>query len=294
MSDPRINNNLEIYTAAEVASHYAGLDYLSPCERLLFETYIPEGSVILDLGVGGGRTTPFLSSRASYYVGLDYSGSMVKKCQAKFPGLQFLVGDAADLSAFPDDRFDAVVFAYNGIDFVLPDASRQSCWKHVFRVLKPGGTLIFSSHNARAVLVRAGWNRERLRRIARRLSPKFNILQTVLLAGLMMVRRVLALGQACAATFLRMMQRLPTRTFWFGEGCRMDAAHGGLYTHYAIPSRVVHEVSAVNLRPVQILGDDYPKASHPLATDWYYYVFDKISEKTLTLATCCIERDSGR
>ncbi len=275
MSDPRINNNLEIYTAAGVTAHYAGLNYLSPCERLLFETYVREGSVILDLGVGGGRTTPFLSRRASRYVGLDYSSSMVERCRAKFSDLQFRVGDAADLSEFSDCQFDAVVFAYNGIDFVLPEASRQSCWKHISRVLKPGGTLIFSSHNARAVFVSPGWNLERLRNIARRLAPRSKILRNLLLAGLVLIRRTLASGEACTASLLRMIQRLPTEAFWAGDGCHMDAAHGGLYTHYSIPNRVVHEVSAVNLRPVRVLGDDYPQASHPLATDWYYYVFDK-------------------
>ena len=53
--------NLQIYDAPEVAAHYATLDYLTPCERVLFETYIPEGSAILDLGVGGGRTTSYLA-----------------------------------------------------------------------------------------------------------------------------------------------------------------------------------------------------------------------------------------
>jgi len=268
-------NNLQVYNDADVAAYYAALNYLSPCERLLFETHIPKGSVILDLGVGGGRTTPFLSSRASYYVGLDYSMSMVEQCHAKFPDLEFRVGDAADLSKFPDDQFDAVVFAYNGIDFVLPEGSRQSCWRHIYRVLKPGGTLIFSSHNARAVLARPSWNLERLRAIALRLAPHWNSLRSLLLAGLILVRRVFALGEACAATLVRAVRRLPTRSFRLGDGCRMDPAHGGLYTHYCVPTKVVDEVSLLNLRPLRILGDDYPKSSHPLATDWYYYVFSK-------------------
>jgi SAM-dependent methyltransferase len=275
MSDPRIDKNLEIYSAPDVAAHYATLNYLSPCERLLFEMYIPEGSAILDLGVGGGRTTPFLSSRASHYVGLDYSSSMVERCHTKYPDLQFRVGDAADLSTFPDSQFDAVVFAYNGIDFVLPASSRQRCLKHVFRVLKPGGVLIFSSHNARAILVRPSWNLERLQKIADGLVPNSNVQRGVLLAGLVFIRRVLALGYAGKSSFVRMIQRLPTRTFWSGDGYRMDPAHGGLYTHYSVPRRVVSDVRAMNLRSVRILGDDYPKASHPLATDWYYYVFEK-------------------
>ena len=38
---------------------------------------------ILDLGVGGGRTTPHLSSIAARYVGADYAAEMVARCQDK-------------------------------------------------------------------------------------------------------------------------------------------------------------------------------------------------------------------
>ena len=137
---------------------------------MLFETYIPPGSAILDLGVGGGRTTSYLANRASRYVGVDYAAAMVKACQAKFPDLEFVVADAANLSIFPDASFDVVVFAFNGIDYVLPEQSRRSCFEHIRRVLKAKGVLIFSSHNARAVLIRPQWNRERLQRTARRFS----------------------------------------------------------------------------------------------------------------------------
>src|SRR5208337_5155868 len=136
MTNASSARNRQIYDATEVAAHYAALNYLTPCERLLFETYIKPGSAVLDLGVGGGRTTPYLAGRASRYVGVDYAPAMVKACQAKFPGLEFRVADAANLSLFPDDSFDVVVFAFNGIDYVLPEESRRSCFAHVHRVLK--------------------------------------------------------------------------------------------------------------------------------------------------------------
>jgi hypothetical protein len=47
--------NLKVYNASEIAEYYAALEYLTPCERLLFDAYLRPGMSILDLGVGGGR-----------------------------------------------------------------------------------------------------------------------------------------------------------------------------------------------------------------------------------------------
>jgi SAM-dependent methyltransferase len=271
--------NRDRYEAPEVAAHYAMLDYLTPCERALFETYIPASSAILDLGVGGGRTTPYLSKRAAVYVGVDYAPAMVNACQAKFPGLEFRVADAANLSIFPDASFDVVVFAFNGIDYVLPQQSRQSCLAHVHRVLKANGVFIFSSHNARAVLFPPRWNRMRVRQTARRFSANSKILYRLWFVLLTAARSVLAFTRAAGATLLRVLKRIPSAAFWRGEGSLVDPAHAGLLTHYCVPSRVVAEMDGLHFRPERILGDDYPEASHPYTTDWYYYVFAKPCEK---------------
>jgi len=267
--------NLRIYDAQQVAAHYAALEYLTPCERLLFGSYIPLGSAVLDLGVGGGRTSGYLSQRASRYLGVDYAEAMVKACQKKFPELEFVVADAAHLSFLADQSFDAVVFSFNGIDCLLPDEARRSCLKHIHRVLKPGGVLIFSSHNPRAVVVRSGWNRYRLQQLARRLSGGSKLLQQSSTAVLTGLRLLLALGQSIWATLRRSIPRLGSPMFWKGEGTRLDPAHGGVLTHYWIPDRVIAEVCGMHFRVESVLGDDYPRQSFPYATDWYYYVFTK-------------------
>lgn len=279
MTRRSVATNLETYDAAEVAAHYAALDYLTPCERVLFETYIPTGSAILDLGVGGGRTTSYLASRASRYVGVDYAPAMVKACRAKFPGLEFKVSDAANLSILPDGAFDVVVFAFNGIDYVLPERSRQSCFAHVKRVLKANGVFIFSSHNSRAVVMRPRWNRERLQKAARQYSADSKMLYWLWLALLTAARSALAFAQAAGATLLRASRRIPSGAFWRGAGSLVDSAHGGLLTHYGTPTCIVNELDALHFRPERILGDDYPRVSHPYSTDWYYYVFAKPCEK---------------
>ena len=131
--------NLDVYNRPDVAAHYGALDYLDDCERRLFEDYLKLGMAILDLGVGGGRTTPCLSMIASRYVGVDYAEEMIGVCRSKFPQLEFAVGDASDLSRFADASFDAVIFTFNGLDCLAPDLKRQQCLRECHRVLKNDG-----------------------------------------------------------------------------------------------------------------------------------------------------------
>jgi len=208
-------------------------------------------------------------------VGVDYSAAMVKACQTKFSNLEFVVADVANLSFFPDASFHAVVFAFNGIDYVLPDECRRSCLGHIRRVLKPGGVVIFSSHNPRSVLVRPSWNQERLLRIARSFSAGYWLVWIFLTA----MRSTLAVAQAMEATIWRAVRRIPSRMFWHGHGTLVDPVHGGLLTHYSTPSCVLKELAAFQFRPERILGNDYPKQGYRYATDWYYYVFTKTCEK---------------
>lgn len=271
--------NREIYETADVVAHYAALDYLTPCERLLFDTYIPQKASILDLGVGGGRTTPYLAAKASKYVGVDNAPAMVRACQQKFPGLEFATADAADLRTFPQSSFDAVIFAFNGIDYVLPVQCRRECFAQVHRVMKEGAVFIFSSHNARAVITRHRLNRDRLKQKLRRFSLNSEILLKLLEVVVIPIGLTIALVQSIWATTIRAIPRVLSPTFWRGDGTLVDPAHGGLLTHYSTCQRVINEMSNVGLRLERIIGDDYPQRSCPYSTDWYYYVFRKSCEK---------------
>ncbi len=239
------STNLKTYDAPGIALHYASLD------------------------------SGYLAGRASRYVGVDYATEMVKACRGRFPGVEFMVADAADLSALPDGSFDAVVFAFNGIDYVLPAKSRHACFEHIHRVLSANGVVIFSSHNPRAVVVRPRWNRSRVRSLAREFSAGSVVLHALLLPALSAARIALAWGQSLWGTIQRLCRRIPSHMFWIGEGEAVDTAHGGLLTHYWLPERVVEELSVRGFQVERILGDEYPNASRRYATDWYYYVFTK-------------------
>jgi ubiquinone/menaquinone biosynthesis C-methylase UbiE len=266
--------NLGIYSAPDVVAHYADLGYLTVCEQLLFETYLHPGMAILDLGVGGGRTTPHLSAIASRYLGLDYSEGMVRACRGKFPHLQFEIADASDLSQCEGDSFDAVVFSCNGLDCLAPDGKRENCLRECHRVLKSGGVFIFSSHNPRSLFLDWQWDRDRLRRLARRVAND-GVLFQLTLAALTFLRLMIGIGKSFVKAIPRACRRLPTTAFWRGEGYIWDPTHGGLLMHFGIPARVTAELTRFDFKPLQVLPEDYPRKRYQYSTRWYYYAFSK-------------------
>src|SRR5262245_50137262 len=143
------DKNLDVYNNPDVVDYYAATEELPMAEQYLFGKYIQASSDILDLGVGGGRTTRHLSSKARRYVGVDYSQSMIESCRKKFPQTDLRWGDATDLWEFENASFDVAVFSFNGIDSIRTDEERGRCLSEVRRILRPGGRFIFSSNNAR-------------------------------------------------------------------------------------------------------------------------------------------------
>lgn len=105
------------------------------------------GQPVLDLGVGGGRTTASLLDLShGNYVGVDYAEAMVAACRGRFPQARFEVADARDLGAFGDGQFGLVMFSFNGLDYV-DHAGRLRALAEIHRVLRPGGHFAFSAHN---------------------------------------------------------------------------------------------------------------------------------------------------
>lgn len=117
-------------------------------ERAAYESIVEEirGSSILDLGIGGGRTTALLSPIASRYTALDYLPEMVAAARRKNPLADIQQGDARDLSRFDDGTFKLVLFSYAGIDSINHEG-RLRVIQEVSRVLQPGGIFWFSTLN---------------------------------------------------------------------------------------------------------------------------------------------------
>lgn len=116
---------------------------------------------VLDIGIGAGRTTNFLRTVCSGYIGIDYSVEMVELAKKKFPDVKIHHMDARSLDHFADKSFDMVWFSYNGMDYVSHD-DRLQILAEVRRVLKHRGIFVFSSHN-RDVAAYPAWHRVNIR-----------------------------------------------------------------------------------------------------------------------------------
>lgn len=137
------------YEDPRVVARYGRTRELQLPERTLFDEFGPAlaGMDMLDLGVGGGRTAWFFAPRVKSYLGLDYARTMIDRCKQDLPDYKFVVGDACHLDFAADNSYDFVLFSYNGIDHLeLPE--RERALREMKRVLRPGGLMAFSSHNA--------------------------------------------------------------------------------------------------------------------------------------------------
>jgi ubiquinone/menaquinone biosynthesis C-methylase UbiE len=126
--------------------------------RVLFEPYaadlvtrlnVPENASVLELACGTGIVTRRLRDRlgpTARLVATDLNEAMLSYAGMKFSpedAVEWKQADASELP-FADQSFDAVVCQF-GLMF-FPDKERAV--RETFRVLKPGGTLIFSVWDA--------------------------------------------------------------------------------------------------------------------------------------------------
>jgi ubiquinone/menaquinone biosynthesis C-methylase UbiE len=154
-------HNHRVYMARDIVQHYSQLCQLQPAEQTILDLLCHEWANIkmLDVGIGGGRTTQHFSRVVKEYVGIDYSEEMVTVCQKRFPSssqLRIEVGDARNMSQFQDNSFDFILFSFNGLD-VISHLDRLQVLQEVRRVGKSGGYFFFSSHNLQGIEREFNW-----------------------------------------------------------------------------------------------------------------------------------------
>jgi ubiquinone/menaquinone biosynthesis C-methylase UbiE len=144
--------NKQTYLSTKVIDYYSQYSDLQPPEKTIFQMLAPmlPQAKMLDVGVGAGRTTEYFAPLVKSYTAMDFSAGMIERCKnkysAKFPEARFALGDAKDLQEFENEKFDFILFSFNGVDY-MPIASRMQFLQKARRLLVPGGYLCFSTHN---------------------------------------------------------------------------------------------------------------------------------------------------
>lgn len=119
-------------------------------EDLLISKYFKKGSSVLDIGCGTGRTTLQLAKKGYKVTGIDITPAMIeaakKIASSKKMKIEYRVGDATKLD-FQDESFDNALFSFNGMMQIPGEANRNKAIREAYRVIRPGGYFIFTTHS---------------------------------------------------------------------------------------------------------------------------------------------------
>ena len=245
------DSNFKTFSSAKVVELYANSRGIHPAEAYVFDRFIPNGASILDIGVGGGRTTPYLAAKAGRYVGVDYVKAMIEKCAGKFPQHRFFCADARKLIEFDDASFDVIVFSFNGIDAIPTIEGRRECLLEAFRLLSTYGLFIFSSHNSRMLFS----------------LPRLDN------AGLL--RKVWRLVRAAISGPRFTIRLLQSGVFRAGAGYYLDPVHGGVLTYCSTPELIEIDAGSTGFRLLEVISNLHPQMASRYFVTSYYYVLAK-------------------
>jgi len=107
----------------------------------------PEDDV-LEVGVGVGRLVSHIAKSCKSFTGIDISRQMIKFAKKRlkdYPNVRLIHHPKSDLSLFPDESFDKIIF-----QIVLIHLDREDAFHYLresFRLLSPGGMAWFQFYN---------------------------------------------------------------------------------------------------------------------------------------------------
>ena len=111
-----------------------------------------QGKKVLDVGCGNAYGTALMAGYAQEIVGLDYDNDTVESNKATYKDIKNLSFRQAAIPPIPfdDSSFD-VITAFQFIEHI---EKRKEFLKECLRVLKPGGSLLVTTPNAKKSLAR--------------------------------------------------------------------------------------------------------------------------------------------
>lgn len=136
------------YGRGKVLDQYSRAWELRTGEDHVFDRFLASGGRLLDVGCGTGRTSFLLADRFERIDAFDIVPEMIVVARQRDrelgTGICFFVADATNMPV-PSATYDAVLFAYNGIEGVLDKAGQLRVLSEALRVLRPGGIFVFTT-----------------------------------------------------------------------------------------------------------------------------------------------------
>lgn len=119
-------------------------------EEKIFQKLYKRSDSILELGCGVGRISIGLHELGyANLLATDFAKNMVLKARhlSKLLGysIPYRVCDALDLE-FEDAIFEGAIFGFNGLMQIPKAVNRLQATREIYRVLKPDGLFVFTSH----------------------------------------------------------------------------------------------------------------------------------------------------
>jgi ubiquinone/menaquinone biosynthesis C-methylase UbiE len=149
MEETRDRNIFKLPSVANEYDNYYQRDggkIIDRIEKEIFAVHLnhTQKGHLLELGCGTGHWTKFFSEQGFHVTAIDNSAAMLRIAKKKnIPDILFRKADASWLP-FPDESFSTIV-SITMLEFV--DDVHQVIHE-IYRILKPGGTLVLGCLNA--------------------------------------------------------------------------------------------------------------------------------------------------
>jgi SAM-dependent methyltransferase len=121
-----------------------------PLDRALLNRFAEEVAgrgLVADLGCGPGHVAAYLAARGVRTLGIDLSGAMISEARARWPVLDFRVGDMRRLEVADGVLAGAVAF-YSIVH--LDGRELPAVFAELRRALAPGGLALLAFHVSNA------------------------------------------------------------------------------------------------------------------------------------------------
>jgi 2-polyprenyl-3-methyl-5-hydroxy-6-metoxy-1,4-benzoquinol methylase len=188
----------------------------NPIHQRLFKAYVVAKEYIrgavLEVGCGEGRGINVLLEHSESFTAVDKIQPVIDQLQKKYPQGRFIAMNIPPLTGLKDNTYDVVV-SFQVIEHIEDDLLYL---KEIHRVLKPGGTALFTTPNRKMSLTRNPWHiREYLAQELKTLGEK--IFQQVQMKGITGNEKVMTYYQQNKESvsrftrwdFLNLQYRLP-------------------------------------------------------------------------------------